>query len=128
MNPEDRHYHKEHTWAKVSGTRALIGITDHAQRALGDLVYIELPDIDSSIEAGVEIAEIESTKATASVIAPVSGTITRINDELEDTPEIINESPYEAGWILEVTLTNDSEIDDLMEAAEYRHFVEEEES
>ncbi len=126
MNPEDLKYHKEHTWAKVSGSKATIGITDHAQDALGDIVYIDLPDTDIPMEADSEFSEIESTKATSPVIAPVSGTIVEVNEELSETPEIINESPYEKGWIAVVEMSAASELDALMEADDYEKYVEEE--
>jgi glycine cleavage system H protein len=99
MNPEDIKYHKEHTWAKVKGKKATIGITDYAQESLGDIVYIDLPDTDIEVDANTEITEIESTKATSAVISPLSGTIIEINDKLADSPEIINEDPYGKGWI-----------------------------
>ena len=126
MNPEDLKYHKEHTWARVSGNKATIGITNHAQDALGDIVYIDLPEADTAIEANAEFSEIESTKATSAVIAPVSGTIVEVNEELSETPEIINESPYEMGWIAVVEMSDASELDALLEAADYEKYVEEE--
>jgi glycine cleavage system H protein len=126
MNPADLKYHKEHTWVRVSGNKATIGITDHAQEALGDIVYIDLPDPDSSIEANAEFSEIESTKATSPVIAPISGSIVEVNEELSETPEIINESPYEKGWIAVVEVSDESELDALMESADYEKYVEEE--
>ena len=126
MNPEDVRYHKEHTWVKVSGRKGTIGITDYAQDALGDIVYIDLPEVDSDVEANSEISEIESTKATSSVISPVSGKVLEVNEDLLETPEIINEDPYEKGWIAVIEIDNDSELDDLMDAAEYGKYVEEE--
>jgi len=126
MNPNDYMYHKEHTWVKVSGKKATIGITDHAQDSLGDIVYIDLPEIDSEIEANSEMSEIESTKATSPVIAPVSGTITEVNEELEDAPEIINESPYEKGWIVVVEMSDPSEVDNLLISSDYELLVAEE--
>ena len=128
MHPDDRRYHKEHTWAKPDGNKAIIGITDHAQESLGDIVYIELPEPDATVESGVEISEIESTKATASVIAAVSGTILLINENLDDTPETINSDPYEKGWIAEIEMSDPSELDDLMDSGDYERFVEEESS
>ncbi len=128
MHPDDRKYHKEHTWAKISGNRALVGITDHAQDSLGDIVFIELPEVDSTVEAGVEVTEIESTKATASVISPLSGTIIRINEDLDDSPEIINEAPYDNGWIFELELLDAGEAEDMMDSSDYARFVEEEEN
>jgi glycine cleavage system H protein len=126
MNPEDLKYHKEHTWVKVSGKKATIGITDYAQEALGDIVYIDLPEVDTIAEANTEISEIESTKATSPVISPVSGTIVEVNEELSDSPEIINEDPYGKGWIAVVELSDESELDELMDASDYEKYIEEE--
>jgi glycine cleavage system H protein len=126
MNPEDIKYHKEHTWAKVKGKKATIGITDYAQESLGDIVYIDLPDTDIEIDANTEITEIESTKATSAVISPLSGTIIEINDKLADSPEIINEDPYGKGWIAIIEMDNPSEVDDLMDADEYEGYIDEE--
>lgn len=126
MNPENLKYHKEHTWVRVSGKRATVGITDHAQEALGDIVYIDLPEVDSTVEANTEFAEIESTKATSSVIAPVSGAVIEVNEDLAESPEIINEEPYGKGWIAVIEMDNESELDDLMDASEYESYLEEE--
>jgi len=126
MNPDDLRYHKEHTWVKVSGKKATIGITDYAQDALGDVVYVDLPEVDTDVEANSEIGEIESTKATSSVIAPLSGKITEVNEDLSESPEILNEDPYGKGWIAIMELDDIAEIDDLMDASEYSKFVEEE--
>jgi glycine cleavage system H protein len=126
MNPEDLKYHKEHTWVKVSGKKATIGITDYAQDALGDIVYIDLPELDSTVEANTEMAEIESTKATSAVIAPVSGTVIEVNEKLEDSPEIINEDPYGKGWIAIIEMDNPSELDELMDVDDYERYLEEE--
>jgi glycine cleavage system H protein len=126
MHPQDVRYHKEHTWVRVSGKKGTIGITDYAQDALGDIVYIELPEVDSSVEASTEITEIESTKSTSSVISPVSGRVIEINEELSETPEIINEDPYGKGWIAVIELDNPGEIDDLLDASEYGKLVDEE--
>ena len=125
MDPQDIRYHKEHTWVKVSGKKGTIGITDYAQDALGDIVYIELPEIDSTVEANTEITEIESTKSTSSVISPVSGKVIEVNEELSESPEIINEDPYGKGWIAVIELENPSETDDLLDASEYGKLVEE---
>jgi glycine cleavage system H protein len=126
MNPDDLKYHKEHTWVKVSGRKATIGITDYAQDALGDIVYIDLPEIDTEVEINSEIGEIESTKATSSIIAPVSGKVTEVNDDLSESPETLNEDPYGKGWIAIIELEDASEPDDLMDASEYTKYVEEE--
>lgn len=125
MNPADLKYHKEHSWVKVDGNRATIGITDYAQESLGDIVYMDLPEADAQVEADGEIGEIESTKATSTVISPVTGTIVKVNSELEDTPETINEDAYGKGWIVVVEMDNSSELSGLMDAAEYTKFVEE---
>jgi len=126
MYPDDLKYHKEHTWVKVSGNKAKIGITFYAQESLGDIVYIETAEIDSTAEAGTELTQIESTKATSSVISPVSGTVTEFNDELSDAPEIINEDPYEKGWIAVIDMNDDADLDSLMDAGEYEKYLEEE--
>ncbi|HMK55945.1 MAG TPA: glycine cleavage system protein GcvH [Dissulfurispiraceae bacterium] len=126
MNPEDIKYHKEHTWAKVKGKKVTIGITDYAQESLGDVVYIDLPETDIDVEANTELTEIESTKATSAVISPVSGTVIEINDKLADSPEVINEDPYGKGWIAVIEMSDQSELDELMDADEYEAYIEEE--
>lgn len=126
MNPENLKYHKEHTWARVSGKKATIGITNYAQDALGDIVYIDLPEVDASVDANSEIGEIESTKTTSSIISPLSGRVIEVNEELSESPEIINEEPYGKGWIAILEIDDISETDDLMDASEYEKYVEEE--
>ena len=126
MNPENLKYHKEHTWVRVKGRKATIGITEHAQEALGDIVFIDLPEVDTTVESNSEISEIESTKATSSVISPVSGSIVEINEELSESPEIINEEPYGKGWIAVIEMEDESELNDLMDASEYTRYLEEE--
>lgn len=126
MNSEDVKYHKEHTWVKISGNKATVGISDYAQESLGDIVYVDTPELESTVEAGTELTQIESTKATSSVISPVSGTVIEFNEELTDSPEIINESPYGKGWIAVIDVEDDSELDNLMDASEYDKYIEEE--
>ncbi|RJQ22229.1 MAG: glycine cleavage system protein GcvH [Nitrospiraceae bacterium] len=126
MYPENLKYHKEHTWVKVSGKRATVGITYYAQESLGDIVYIDSPEIDSTVEAGSELTQIESTKATSSVISPVSGTVLEFNEDLTDSPEIINEDPYSKGWIAVLEMENEADLDELMDAGEYEKYLEEE--
>jgi len=126
MNPDDLKYHKEHTWVKVSGKKAIVGITDYAQNALGDIVYIDLPEVDMDFEINSEIGEIESTKATSSIIAPLSGRVIEVNEDLSESPEIINEDPYVRGWIAILEIDDISELDDLMDSSEYEKYVEEE--
>jgi glycine cleavage system H protein len=126
MNPEDLRYHKEHTWVKTAGKKATIGITDYAQESLGDIVYIDLPEVDTDIELNSEIGEIESTKATSSIISPISGRVIEVNEDLSESPETINEDPYGKGWIAVIEIDDASEIDDLMDSSEYAKYVEEE--
>lgn len=126
MNPEDLKYHKEHCWVKVSGKRATIGITDHAQESLGDIVYIDLPELDTEVEANGELGEIESTKATSPVISPVSGMVVEVNEDLTDSPEIINEDPYGKGWIAVIEIDDPLEVEELMDAKSYENLVKEE--
>jgi glycine cleavage system H protein len=126
MNPDDLKYHKEHMWVKVSGKKATIGITDYAQDSLGDIVYIDLPEVETDVEVNSEIGEIESTKATSSIISPVSGRVVDVNEDLSESPEIINDDPYGKGWISVIEVDDSSELDDLMDAAEYTKYVEEE--
>jgi len=126
MNPDNLQYHKEHTWVKLSGKKVTIGITDYAQDALGDILYIDLPEVDTDVEANSEIGEIESTKATSSIISPVSGRVIEANENLSESPEIINEDPYGKGWIAILEIDDTSELDDLMDASEYTKYVEEE--
>lgn len=126
MNPDDLKYHKEHIWVKVSGKKATVGITDYAQDALGDIVYIDLPEVDMDVEVNSEFGEIESTKATSSIISPLSGRVTEVNEDLSENPEIINEDPYGKGWIAVLEIDDKSELDDLMDASEYSKYVEEE--
>lgn len=126
MNLDDYKFHKEHTWVKLKKKKAVIGITDYAQEALGDIVYIDLPEVNTFYEANSEIAEIESTKATSSIISPVSGTVFEINEKLMDNPEIINEDPYGKGWIAIIDMKDASELDDLMDLDDYEAYLEEE--
>ncbi|MEK6693594.1 MAG: glycine cleavage system protein GcvH [Nitrospirota bacterium] len=126
MNPEELRYHKDHCWVKVSGKRATIGITDHAQESLGDIVYVDLPEADSEIEANSELGEIESTKATSPIISPVSGVVVDVNEDLSDSPEMINEDPYGKGWIAVIEMDDPSEAEELMDIKEYESLVAEE--
>ncbi len=126
MNPEDIKFHKEHTWVKIEDRKATVGITDYAQESLGDIVYIDAPELDADIEVGTELTQIESTKATSSVISPVTGTVVKINEELADSPEIINEEPYGKGWIAILDIEDESQIDGLMDSATYEKYLEEE--
>jgi len=127
MNPDDIKYHREHAWVRVEGKRATIGITDYAQQQMGDIVYVDLPEADTEIDADSELSEIESTKATSPVISPVSGTVVEVNEDLADSPEIINEDPYGNGWLVTLEMNDPSELNDLMSKSEYEKFLKEEE-
>lgn len=127
MVPEDLKYHKEHMWIKISGKKATIGMTDYAQKSLGDIVYIDLPETDMSIQANTEFAEVESTKTTSTLISPLSGTIMSVNEDLSESPEIINEEPYGKGWIAVIEIEDKSECDDLMDSSDYEKHIEENE-
>ncbi|MHB8868437.1 MAG: glycine cleavage system protein GcvH [Thermoleophilia bacterium] len=127
MNPKNLKYHKEHDWARVEGDIAVLGVTDYAQESLGDIVYIELPEVGVEVTAGVSYAEIESVKAVSDVYAPVSGTVVEANEEVVDAPELINESPYEDGWLIKVKLSDPSQADELMSAEEYEEMLAEQE-
>ena len=122
---EDLKYAKGHEWVRVEGNKAYIGITDFAQDELGDIVYIELPEVGAHVEVDDIIGSIESVKAAADVYAPVSGEIVEVNEELETSPELVNEDPYDA-WIAVVEMADSGELDNLMDAEEYEKFCEEE--
>ena len=123
MNPEGLKYQKEHTWAKIEGSKATVGITDYAQDALGDIVYIELPELGASVTSGESMSDIESAKATSPVMSPVTGTVKEVNTSLEDEPEIINPDPYGKGWIAVIEITEEA---DLLDSASYDEFLKEE--
>ncbi len=120
--PEDLRYTKEHEWVRVEGGRATVGITDHAQNELTDVVYVELPSTGDVFAEGEEFAVVESVKAASEIYAPVPGTVAEVNKNLDDRPELMNESPYGAGWLIVLTPTGEAE--GLLTAAEYREFVE----
>jgi glycine cleavage system H protein len=117
--PEDLRYSEEHEWVRVDGTRARIGITDYAQDALGDIVFIDLPAVGSEVEVGGQLGEVESTKSVSEIYAPLSGTVTAVNDALANAPETINHDPYGEGWICELELAAGADPDALLSAAAY---------
>lgn len=125
MVPEDLRYSKEHEWVRAEGDEAIMGITDHAQSALGDITFVELPEVGVEVKAPESIATIESVKAASDVYAPVSGKIVKVNGLLADSPEIINSSPYEEGWLCRIKMSNSSELDGLMDAAAYTEYLKE---
>ncbi|SET00183.1 glycine cleavage system H protein [Natronincola peptidivorans] len=119
-------YSKEHEWVKVEGSKAFIGVTDYAQHAMGEIVFVELPEVDDEFSMGDVFGVIESVKAASEVYIPVSGKVLEINEALEDSPELINEDAFE-NWIVSVEITNKSELEGLMGEEEYREFCEKEE-
>ena len=121
------YYTKEHEWVKVDGETGTIGVTDHAQKQLGDIVFVEVPEVDTELEKGDEAASIESVKAVADVFSPVSGTVVEINEALEDEPELVNKDAQGAGWLFKLRMEDKSELDGLMDAAAYEKYLEEEE-
>ena len=123
--PEHLKYTREHEWLAVEADgRARVGISDFAQDSLGDVVYVELPQVGTSVRAGESCAEIESTKSVSEIFSPVSGTLAEVNADLSDTPQMINEDPYGKGWIFSVEMSDPAEADGLMDAAAYRAFLE----
>jgi glycine cleavage system H protein len=122
--PEHLKYSKEHEWVAVDGSRARVGITDYAQDALGDIVYVQLPTVGGDVAEMATCAEVESTKSVSDIYAPVSGAVVQVNDALTDSPELINQEPYGSGWIFELELSDPSQVDALLDAAAYRALVE----
>jgi glycine cleavage system H protein len=121
--PEDVRYTKEHEWARIEGSRVRVGITDFAQDALGDVVYVDVPQPGTTVEAHAPFGEVESTKSVSDVYCPVSGTIVERNPLIDDRPELVNEQPYGDGWLVVLEVADDAQLDDLMDAAAYRSFV-----
>jgi glycine cleavage system H protein len=122
--PDDLRYSTDHEWIRVDGGKVTIGITDYAQDALGDVVFVDLPEVGAAVEASASISEVESTKSVSDIYAPVSGTIAEVNADLGDAPERLNEDPYGEGWICVIELTDPSQVDKLLTAADYRELVE----
>jgi glycine cleavage system H protein len=126
MADTERRYSRDHEWVRIEGNEAFIGITEFAQSQLGDIAYVELPEVSSNIEKDEVVCAVESVKTAADIISPVSGKIIAVNDELEDQPELINEDPY-AAWIMQVELSDPSEFNGLMNEADYSTYCENEE-
>ena len=124
--PDDRHYSKSHEWIRVEGDVGTIGITDHAQKELGEVVFVDLPDVGEIFDADQEFGTIESVKAVSELVLPVAGEILEINKVLGDEPGAVNEDPHGDGWLVKVKVTSDDLLHGLMSAADYEKFVEEE--
>ena len=121
--PSNLKYSKEHEWVKVEGNTAIIGITDFAQNELGDIVFVELPEVDDEVSEGDTFGSVESVKTVSELYSPVSGKVIEVNESLEDEPEAVNESPYENAWMVKVELTDESELDALLDAAGYEAMI-----
>jgi len=123
MYPENYRYTKEHEWVLVEGDTGTVGITDHAQEELGDIVYVDLPKVGTTIEQGKSLGSVESVKAVSDVYCPVSGEVTEINSTLADKPESLNSDPHGAAWLIKLKLSNPAEAAGLMSAADYQAYI-----
>ena len=123
MIPSDLRYHKEHEWVRLNGKQATVGISHFAQDALGDIVFLDMPKPGAVVTAGQQVGEVESTKTTSTIYTPVSGTVSKINTDLKDHPEVVNSDPYGKGWIAVIDLSNPGEVEQLMTAAQYEAFL-----
>ncbi len=117
---EDLKYTDTHEWIKVEGDNCKVGITDHAQEELTDIVFVELPEVGKEVKKGDELCVVESVKSVSEIYSPVSGKVLKVNKELEETPETVNESPYDEGWLVEMEVSDKSEIDDLLSSEDYK--------
>jgi glycine cleavage system H protein len=122
--PAELRYSSDHEWVRVDGTTVTIGITEYAQDALGDVVFVEMPDTGLAVAAGESFSEVESTKSVSDIYAPITGAIAEVNAELESKPELLNSDPYGAGWICRIEISDPSELDGLMDAEAYRALTE----
>lgn len=121
--PSELKYSKEHEWVKVEGNTVTIGITEYAQGELGDIVFVELPEVDDEINEGDTFGSVESVKTVSELYAPVSGKVLESNEELEDSPEFVNESPYEKAWMVKVELSDESQLEELMSSEQYSEMI-----
>ncbi len=122
--PSELRYSSDHEWIRVDGDTATIGITEYAQDALGDVVFVELPENGAAVAAGDSFSEVESTKSVSDIYAPVSGSVSDVNDQLDGAPELLNSDPYGEGWICRISMSDSSELDSLMDADAYRALTE----
>lgn len=127
MYPEEYYYTKDHEWIKVEHGEGTVGITDFAQKQLGDVVFIETPQKGTKLEFHQSLGVIESVKAVSDIYSPVSGEVTEVNQKLEESPELVNEDPHGEGWIVKIKIQDESELEELMSASEYEKFLEAEE-
>lgn len=123
--PVELRYTKEHEWVKVDGNKATVGITAFAQNELGDIVFVELPEVGDAVTVNESFGSVESVKTVSELYSPVSGTVVAVNENLGDSPELVNESPYESAWMIEVELSDESELEQLLDAAAYEALISE---
>lgn len=124
--PAELKYTKEHEWVRVEGERAVVGISDYAQDALGDIVYVDLPEVGTQVQAEQSFCEVESTKSVSEIYAPVSGEVVEVNQDLGNAPQKINDAPYGDGWICVIRMADPTEVDGLLDAAAYQQLVDDE--
>lgn len=124
--PEDLSYTKDHEWVRTKGDQATVGITDHAQHQLGDVVYVELPKVGDKFEASEPFGSVESVKAVSEVYMPLAGSVVEVNDSLNDSPEKVNQDPYGDGWMIRIKIDNPAQVDALLTSIEYEDYIKEE--
>lgn len=122
--PSDIKYHPEHTWVKIEGDVATIGITDHAQDQLGEILFVDLPEVEETTAQGDTFGSVESAKVASDLYAPISGEIIEVNEKLDDDPELVNKSPYERGWMIKVKASNVGELNSLLSSSDYEKTLE----
>ena len=125
MYPEENLYTKDHEWVNVQGDVATVGITEYAQRELGDVVYVDLPEVGDSFEASEPFGSVESVKAVSEVFCPLAGEVIEVNGKLEQTPELVNQSPHQNAWMIKLRIGNPDELDELLSAEEYEEYLQE---
>lgn len=123
--PVELRYTKEHEWVKVEGNKVRVGITDFAQHELGDIVFVELPEVGDTVTVNDSFGSVESVKTVSELYSPISGTVVAVNEELSDSPELVNESPYDNAWMIEVELSDEAELEQLLDAAAYEALIAE---
>ena len=128
MYPEENLYTKDHEWLLVQGDKATVGITDFAQHELGDVVYVDLPEIGDTFEANEPFGSVESVKAVSEIFCPVGGEVIEVNKKLEESPELVNQSPHQNAWMIKIRVTNQDELSELLSASEYEEYLQEQDS
>ncbi len=124
--PKELKYAKEHTWVRVNGSQATVGISDHAQSELGDIMFVDLPEVGAEVKAHASFGNVESVKTVSELFAPVSGKVSKVNSDLGEGPEVVNAKPYEDGWMVEIEMSDPSELDGLLSAEAYSAYTNEE--